>query len=285
VPCVDPSALNRITQEVLSLVPQEMVQRYRVLPVALNGKKLTLAMADPSDFAAIDEIGFVTGLIIVPRVCSELRLSMALERYYGVKRMVRYIPFDGGSRSRFACGSPSDWHGEVEVAAAKPAPARVSLKSLAERLSAAGTEGEVVTALLAYLGGEFDRGAFLSVRRGSVLGVRAVSAGAAVDGFAGFAAAVDDSELLAGVVGERRFYLGELGCDAAEGRLVEAMGATAPCPGLLLPLAVDGLVAALVCAIDQKGRLAGGVFELQKVGAMAELTFEMICTRKRIRNC
>ncbi|HJV36281.1 MAG TPA: hypothetical protein VJ604_14490, partial [Geomonas sp.] len=78
VPHIDLAALNSVPAEVLSLVPSEMVQRYRVLPVEVKGRKLTLAMEDPSDFGALDDIGFVTGLVVVPRVCSELRLALAL---------------------------------------------------------------------------------------------------------------------------------------------------------------------------------------------------------------
>jgi hypothetical protein len=100
VPCVGAASLESLPDSLLSLVPREMVQRFKVIPIALEGRKLTLAMADPSDFAAIDEIGFYTGLIIVPRVCSELRLHMALERFYGIKRVLHFIPVVGGVRTR-----------------------------------------------------------------------------------------------------------------------------------------------------------------------------------------
>jgi len=100
VPSVDSKSLETVPSSVLDLLPQDMVRRFQVLPLALEGKKLVLAMADPADYNAIDEIGFFTGLVVVPRVCSELRLSMAMERYYGIKRVLHFIPVAGGVRTR-----------------------------------------------------------------------------------------------------------------------------------------------------------------------------------------
>ncbi|MBU5638506.1 general secretion pathway protein GspE [Geomonas sp. Red69] len=284
VPCVDHDLLREIPQSLLGLLPLELVTRYRVLPVSLDGKRLVIAMADPSDFKAIDEIGFITGLVIIPRVCSELRLSIALERWYGVKRPMRYIPVLGGVRSRFA---PPDqqpavletpWGGGGE----EPCPPeRVSLPELADRLAAAPYEPEAVQALLAYVAGEFDRGALVRLKHGKLVGVRAVAAGEEVAGFSGLAFPMEEGSRLSRVVEERRLYLGEVASEA-EGRLLRAMGGELPAPALLVPLTLGGEVAAVVCAQDRHGRLGGGVFELQRAAVMAELSLEMIALRKRL---
>jgi hypothetical protein len=295
VPHVELADLHSVPGEILSLVPFEMVQRYRVLPVAVKGKKLTLAMEDPSDFSALDDIGFVTGLVVVPRVCSELRLALALERYYGIKRTLRYIPVQGGFSSRFQAGSARGTGAcaTERDAASQPSAQkdtrrrsrRVTIASLAETFSKAAGELEVVSALLGHLGGEFDRAAFLGVQPGVVLGVKAVVAGEPVDGFAGFSCLLEGGSPLGRLVEERQLFLGELPADGPEGGLVKALGGEAPTPGLVVPLSVDGQLAAVVCVVDEHGRLAGGVFELRRVIAMAELTFVMIRLRKRIRAC
>ena len=108
VPCVEASSLANVPASLIAILPLEMAQRFQALPVALDGKRLTLAMTDPGNFVAIDEIGFFTGLVIVPRVCSELRFTMALERYYGIKRVLNFIPVEGGSRTR-AHNIAKDW--------------------------------------------------------------------------------------------------------------------------------------------------------------------------------
>ena len=100
VPHASLELLNDIPPHVVRLIPEEVVKKYRVVPIAINNRKLTVAMADPSDFATIDEISFLTGFIVVPVITPELRLVNALEKYYRIKRELRYIKVDGGGRNR-----------------------------------------------------------------------------------------------------------------------------------------------------------------------------------------
>ncbi len=286
VPCIDHAALESISQPVLNLIPRDLVTKYRVLPVSLEGKRLTVALADPSDFRALEEIGFITGLVVVPRLCPELRLSIVLERLYGVKRPLRYIPVEGGARSRYA---PTDVRPAVlEESASAGArgaeaceiPERLSMPDLAALLSQAAGEGDVVRALLSYLGGEFDRGAIIRVKSGQLQGIGAVSGGRDVEGFSGYAASLEGNPLLRSLVREKATFMGAV--DGAEGSLVKAMGAEPPAPALLVPLSLGGEVAAIICANDCHGRLGGGAFELQRVAVMVEVGFEMLACRKRI---
>lgn len=294
VPFLDRAALEAIPGELLALIPLEMVRRYRVLPVAVKGKRLTVAMADPSDFNAIEEIGFVTGLIVVPRLCSELRLATALERYFSIARPVRYIPVTEAAKAPSAetaapekAGVESGtYHGEAvtPVAPLRMANGKkgLSVNGVAEKLAAASGEAEVVSALLGYLEGEFQRGAFLGLKRDLAHGARVIGVGTR-GGFAGSVILLDDAEQLKSVVQERRLFIGELTAQGGDGRLINAMGVEAPAPALLLPLAVAGQVVAALCVHDRTEKLAAGVFELQRVAALAELALEMLCLRKRIK--
>ncbi|WP_224983861.1 GspE/PulE/PilB domain-containing protein [Geomonas agri] len=281
VPCVDHDLLAAVPKSVLELLPLDLVERYRVLPVALDGKRLVIAMSDPSDFKAIDEIGFITGMVIIPRICSELRLTLALERSYGIKRPVRYIPVQGGVRSKFA---PPDLKPAVLDADGSDEawpPERVPLSELADRLAAASSEPEAVQALLCYVAGEFDRGALVRLKNGQLVGVQAVAAGEPVPGFSGCALSLEQASQLRRVVQERGMFLGEVS-SGAEGELLQAMGGELPAPALLVPLTLGGQVAAVICAHDSHGRLGGGAFELQRVAVMAELSLEMIALRRRL---
>ena len=75
---VDPSAV--------ALVPQETAERYSVLPLSRVGATLTLAMVDPTNVFAIDDIKFMTGLSVEPVVVSETTLTAAVRKYYGSSR-------------------------------------------------------------------------------------------------------------------------------------------------------------------------------------------------------
>ena len=67
----------------IRLVPAETAARYNVIPVGRNGTTLTLAMADPANVFAMDDIKFMTGLHVEPVVASETAMKEAIARAYG----------------------------------------------------------------------------------------------------------------------------------------------------------------------------------------------------------
>ncbi|QXE90166.1 GspE/PulE/PilB domain-containing protein [Geomonas subterranea] len=289
-PCVEPAELSTIPDQVLRLVPFELVQRYRVVPLAIEGKRLTLAMVNPHDFKALEEIGFVTGLVIKPRICPELRLNVALERFYRITRPTRFIKVEGGLRTRFeAEGDEAGFANPLEnrelVPVGEPVFAdRITVKDLAGTMSAAVSEKEVVQALVGYIGGEFDRGGFLRLKSGTAVGVQAVADGVPVEGFSGFEVEIGKMAHLQRMVQEKGLVLCEFATGDAEGSLVRAMGGKLPAPALLLPVSLGEHVVGVICASDSKGRLGGSAFELQRVGVMAELSLEMLSLRRKIQS-
>src|SRR5512145_1350483 len=71
---------------VIKTVPAELARKYVVLPLARSGATLTIAMADPTNVFAMDEIRFMTGYNVEPVVASETSLEEAIDRYYGSSR-------------------------------------------------------------------------------------------------------------------------------------------------------------------------------------------------------
>jgi len=71
-----------IEPTVIKLVPREICEKHQVIPVRRNGPTLIVAMADPSNIYAIDELKFLTQYNIEPVVASEGALEAALSRYY-----------------------------------------------------------------------------------------------------------------------------------------------------------------------------------------------------------
>jgi len=68
---------------VVRLVPAESATKYNVLPVGRSGTTLTLAMADPTNVFAMDDVKFMTGLHVEPVVASESAIREAIARCYG----------------------------------------------------------------------------------------------------------------------------------------------------------------------------------------------------------
>jgi len=68
--------------EVLKLIPKEVVTRHQVIPINRSGNTLIVAMADPSNIYAVDDIKFITKFNIEVVVASEQSLADAIEKYY-----------------------------------------------------------------------------------------------------------------------------------------------------------------------------------------------------------
>src|SRR5215471_10465175 len=73
----------QIDASVIKLVPAETAQKYQIIPLSRSGATLTIAMTDPTNVFAMDDIKFMTGYNVEPVVASETEVDEALQRYYG----------------------------------------------------------------------------------------------------------------------------------------------------------------------------------------------------------
>jgi type IV pilus assembly protein PilB len=80
---VDPS--------VIKLVPQETAVRYQIVPLSRVGSTLTIAMTDPTNVFAMDDIKFMTGFNVEPVVASETAISEAIHKFYGAVESVEEL--------------------------------------------------------------------------------------------------------------------------------------------------------------------------------------------------
>ncbi len=67
---------------VIKLVPADTAVKYQIVPLSRNGASLTIAMTDPTNVFAMDDIKFMTGYNVEPVVASEIAVLEAIERYY-----------------------------------------------------------------------------------------------------------------------------------------------------------------------------------------------------------
>ena len=82
--------LAEIRPDILRLVPAKLAANLFVVPFKRLGRNLSLAMRDPKDLPAIDEVSFLTGLAITPFVALDLRIQLALQKHYGIAIDSRY---------------------------------------------------------------------------------------------------------------------------------------------------------------------------------------------------
>ena len=72
-----------IDASVIKLIPADVARKYNILPVNKTGATITIAMADPTNVFAMDDIKFMTGYNVEPVVASELGIKAAIDNYYG----------------------------------------------------------------------------------------------------------------------------------------------------------------------------------------------------------
>jgi type IV pilus assembly protein PilB len=82
VPSINLSFFD-IDPSVVKLIPVETAQKYQILPLSRVGSTLTIAMIDPTNVFAMDDIKFMTGFNIEPVVASETAIREAIDKYYG----------------------------------------------------------------------------------------------------------------------------------------------------------------------------------------------------------
>jgi type IV pilus assembly protein PilB len=82
IPIID---LNRIVvaEEVLKLLPEAVARKYEVMPVDINSNRLVVAMNDPTNYFALDDIRLAAGMLIRPVLARKADILKSIDRHYG----------------------------------------------------------------------------------------------------------------------------------------------------------------------------------------------------------
>lgn len=266
LPCIELAEIDNIGAEVLRSVPQAIAEKYKVVPIALEKRKLRLAMADPTDLKAIDEVAFSTGLQVHPVVSPELLITFALEKYYGVIRKTRYIKLSGASDMEFqvvqtgqyADPDPSgavkveERHEFLQQQQKEFTAPRFTVPAAMQELARITDHAEVFEILRKYVAQDFERAAIFVVR------------GTTVSGWSQAGCALSDAQLRKVSFGTLESKLFD---DAAvkkqvgwlpippgkiEDALVSNLGIKNRKEVLMVPVAVNNQVVSFLVAADRK---------------------------------
>ena len=72
-----------VDEGIIKVIPPDVARKYTIIPVSKAGAKLTIAMVDPTNVFAMDDIKFMTGYNVEPVVASDSSLRKAIDDYYG----------------------------------------------------------------------------------------------------------------------------------------------------------------------------------------------------------
>ncbi len=87
---------------IIKLIPSETAHKYQIVPLSRAGATLTIAMTDPTNVFAMDDIKFMTGYNVEPVVASETAVMAAIQRYYAAP------PVRGARESPATSTKPAD---------------------------------------------------------------------------------------------------------------------------------------------------------------------------------
>jgi hypothetical protein len=86
-----PAMLLDVPGPVIDAVPRKVVARHSLIPFRLESGRLHLAMINPRDVQALEQVALVTGFRTQPWVAPEIRVFQAMERYYDIPRRLRFV--------------------------------------------------------------------------------------------------------------------------------------------------------------------------------------------------
>jgi hypothetical protein len=219
---VDP---REVRPEVVALVPKAIAARHKVFPYRLRGQTLTLLMVDPRDHLAVAQVGYTLGFIVRTAVVPEFRMIQLLRDHYGVDERWRY----------------NDTHRPPGMA---PQPADPA--AAAARIDNATSRDDVVEGALGLCHRFFRRVIFFIVRPPWVLGWSALGEGVDRPLAEGLRIRLDEPSVFQTVTRDKTLFLGRLGGEPENQRLLQALGKRPQTNAALFPIVVRGRVVNLV---------------------------------------
>ena len=91
-----PDKFLDLPESVVGSLTPELVEKHQAVPFALGKTTLQIAIVDPSNFSALEEISFAASKRLEPWVAPEARIFAAMERYYNIPRRLRYVTISRG---------------------------------------------------------------------------------------------------------------------------------------------------------------------------------------------
>jgi len=313
VPSVGRKELAAVPKELIRNFPLKLVKAHNVVPLKLEGNRLSLAMADPTDFKAIDEIGFVTGHIVQPYIAPDVQISWALATYYRISiGQTRYQMVADQRRKTGAPASakpatitmpgfsesgellnvtiPADFEGFAhlhddvldDLFRLPDDASRYTVDRLSMDFAAARTRDDVANVFINYLGQEFTSCALFIVRGNSAVGWRGVSVGERIAGFADLALLLNKPSVVRDVVESRNLSMGTLVSTPENRQILKALNIRPETSLLVLPVVMLNKVVAVVLVTADMDSLGRRLAELQKLVRKASLAFEMLIIKNKI---
>ncbi|MEZ4600690.1 MAG: hypothetical protein R2940_12955 [Syntrophotaleaceae bacterium] len=294
IPFFDPLPMADIPADVLNLVTPEVAVKYRALPLGLDRQTLSLAMADPSDQATVDDLASLIGTTIQPLAAPEIRLLQALKSHYQCSVSER----DQGMIDRYGELEASSLTVLTDVSMAEEDLEEVEiledfeeeeesltdfrLSETALALSEARDRQEIAAILFAHLRREWEVLALFLVRNHEVSGWKAVCRGVDIVAFDLFSVPLSRPSVLKTVVETRRPFTGAIEETPLNSQMLESMGNAVGDSVLLLPLLLEDRVINILYLEGEPEVLRERMTDLARLQEMSSLAFQILLCKSRL---
>ncbi|MBI5073693.1 MAG: hypothetical protein HZB62_00745 [Nitrospirae bacterium] len=262
VPAVKVADLNAIDPEVIASITAEIADKYKILPFKKDRNRLHAAMLDPRSMSSVDEMRFLIGLDIVPYVITELRLLYCLEKYYDIKRDLRYISVFGR---------------EEAAEEKKPEDEAKQILKVKEQFAAVRDKEEVIGILLSMTKTVASRAAVFLVKGNAVSGWKA--RGVDIDAFN---TSAEGQSIFSEVLSRKTYYRGPLLKIPGNALLIERLNGT-PQDCCMMPVTIrDKIIGLLYVDNGNNSVLDAGLGYIHSLVALASVSFEIVILRKKL---
>jgi hypothetical protein len=316
VPIVGRTELSTIPKDVINDFSRAMVVRYHVMPFKLERNRLGLAMTNPNDLKAIEEIAFITGHVVQPFIAPDVHISHAQAKYYRIS--------DGDARYQHIAelkrlkekkdnepvetvaisamtekgemlnvlipaefedfASLNDVLNEESSQTQPHAQQRpCNLERICKEFSEASSRDEVADVLIRYIDREFGVGALFVLRGTVAMGWRGVSNGTMIDDIKNLSLMMSKPSVLRDVVETKSFTLGPLINTTENLRILGILALKDDTPLFVVPVIMMGKAVVVALVLADMDDLGPRLSELQNLTRKMALAFEMLIIKNKIQ--
>ncbi len=293
LPSATLATLERVPSEIIARVPAEVADRHRICPVRMDGQRLWIAMSDPTDPKALQELAEILGCEVRPMVAPESLIRHALSTHYPRQThevsLVATSPYDleiethSWEVSTTYSSSPISRSGAQEPTNSEEGPvaARMSLREFSARLAESQGEADLFDSVLTFLAQDFARVAMVTLRGNYLTGWRAQGSGVNQQALAAFSCPPEAIPVFAKAFADGKPLIGR-GSPATLGELTAAIGP--PGERALLVLPVRCGVDYFGCVVGNGGRPGVEMLldEFSVVGKKVDWALQSLGLRRKI---
>ena len=278
VPIVQATDLDDIPPEVTQLISRDLAKKYNAIPFKRQRNSVSVALMDPLDLEAIQELQFITGCVIKSFMTSEVRILYGLEHYYQIDRQLRYVSVLDDEKKRIE----TLHEGKKEIKEPTKEDLDAALQIAKDDLVEARDRDDAIGTFLKAVNVSLDRGILFLVKAGTLAGWRAFPSSYDAK-VVKLRLKIDDLPHFKEVLKNKSPYRGPAPPLPGYQELYDTLGNPPPRQILAVPVMINDNVVALLYGDHETGKLSTLSLEfILKISRKVSMALEILILRKKI---